>query len=335
MRILVTGGAGFIGSHLVRSMLGGRYPGHEDTKITVLDGLTYAGSRESLPSAHPKLTFVHGDICDRRLLADLLPGHDAVVHFAGESHVDRAMGNPEPFVWANVMGTQRLLEQCRKSKVQRIVHVSTDEVYGSIENGSWTELCPLEPNNPYAASKAASDCLARAHWRTYGLDLSITRCSNNYGPWQHPEKIIPRFITSLLLGRDLTLHGDGSAVREWLHVDDHCRGVSLVLDKGRTGEIYNIGGGVELTNLQLTGLLLELAKADWDRVRYVEDRPVQDHRYSLDCRKITEELGFGPSVDFRRGLAEVMTWYRNNQSWWASRVDACPNLDSREPGGPS
>ncbi|MEO3857745.1 dTDP-glucose 4,6-dehydratase [Acrocarpospora sp. B8E8] len=318
MRILVTGGAGFIGSHFVRSMLDGRYPGHEDTRITVLDKLTYAGRRDNLPEAHRKLTFVHGDVCDRQLLADLLPGHDGVVHFAAESHVDRAGDDAEPFVWANVMGTHRLLEQCRTSGVQRVVHVSTDEVYGSIEDGSWTEQFPVEPNNIYSASKAASDCLARAHWRLHGLDLSITRCSNNYGPRQHPEKIIPGFVTRLLQGRDLPLHGDGSAIREWLHVDDHCRGVSLVFDKGRAGEIYNIGGGTELTNRELTGLLLELAGADWDRVRNVPDRPAQDPRYSLDHRKITEEIGFEPVIDFKEGLEDVFTWYRENRSWWES-----------------
>ncbi len=322
MRILVTGGAGFIGSHFVRSMLDGRYPGHEDTRITVLDKLTYAGRRDNLPEAHPKLTFVQGDVCDRQLLADLLPGHDGVVHFAAESHVDRASDDAEPFVWANVMGTHRLLEQCRKTGVQRVVHVSTDEVYGSIEHGSWTEQFPVEPNNIYSASKAAGDCLARAHWRLHGLDLSITRCSNNYGPRQHPEKIIPRFVTRLLQGRDLPLHGDGSAIREWLHVDDHCRGVSLVFDKGRAGEIYNIGGGMELTNLELTGLLLELAGADWDCVRNVPDRPAQDPRYSLDHRKIAEEIGFEPVIDFREGLEDVFTWYRENRSWWES-IDVC------------
>jgi len=318
MRILVTGGAGFIGSHFVRSMLEGRYPGHEDTRITVLDKLTYAGRRENLPEEHPRLTFVRGDICDRELLADLVPGHDGVVHFAAESHVDRAVDDAEPFVWANVMGTHRLLEQCGMNGIQRVVHVSTDEVYGSIEQGSWTERFRLEPNNPYSASKAASDCLARSHWRTYGLDLSITRCSNNYGPRQYPEKIIPRFVTRLLQGRDLTLHGDGSAVREWLHVDDHCRGISMVLDKGRAGEVYNIGGGIELTNRELTGLLLELAGADWDRVRYVPDRRVQDYRYSLDHGKITEEIGYEPEIDFKEGLADAVTWYRENRSWWES-----------------
>lgn len=321
MRILVTGGAGFIGSHFVRSLLGGQYPGYEHCRVTVIDRLTYAGGRDNLPESHPRLTFVQGDICDSRLLAELMPGHDALVHFAAESHVDRSVADAEPFMWANVIGTHRLLEQCRRHGVERVVHVSTDEVYGSIDEGSWSESFPMEPNNPYAASKAASDCLARSHHRSFGLDLSITRCSNNYGPRQHPEKIIPKFVTRMLRGMDLTVHGDGSAVREWIHVDDHCRGILLVLGKGRPGEIYNIGGGVELTNLELTRTLLELGNADWDTVRYVPDRVAQDRRYSLDHRKINEELGFQPEIDFRAGLLDVFTWYRENSAWWASRID--------------
>ncbi|MFI5960265.1 dTDP-glucose 4,6-dehydratase [Cryptosporangium sp. NPDC051539] len=320
MRVLVTGGAGFIGSHFVRSLLQGMYPSHENTHVTVLDKLTYAGGRDNLPADDPRLTFVHGDICDRELLADLVPGHDALVHFAAESHVDRSVADAEPFLWANVVGTHRLLEQCRQHHVERVVHVSTDEVYGSIQNGSWTELYPMQPNNPYAASKAASDCMARSLHRSFGLDLSITRCSNNYGPRQHPEKIIPKFITRLLRGQDVTLHGDGSAVREWIHVDDHCRGISLVLDKGRPGEIYNIGGGVEMTNRELTRLLLELGGAGWDRVSYVADRVAQDQRYSLDRTKISEELGFEPEMGFREGLLGVFDWYRDNGEWWESRA---------------
>ncbi|MFB9236866.1 dTDP-glucose 4,6-dehydratase [Plantactinospora siamensis] len=334
MRILVTGGAGFIGSHFVRCLLDGRYVGFEDCDVTVLDKLTYASDRSSLPAAHPRLTLVVGDICDRRLLADVVPGHDAMIHFAAESHVDRSIDDPAPFFETNVMGSHLLMAECARSGVERVVHVSTDEVYGSITSGSWTERCVLEPNSPYAASKAASDCVVRAYWRTYDLDLSITRCANNYGPYQHIEKVIPRFVTSLLAGQDITLHGDGRAVREWLHVDDHCRALSLVLGKGRAGEIYNIGGDIELTNRQLAERILHLHGADWNRVRYVADRKVQDQRYSLDYRKIQDELGFEPQVRFADGLADVYAWYRDNPDRWA---DVYPDLrvPAEVGGGPA
>jgi dTDP-glucose 4,6-dehydratase len=323
MRILVTGGAGFIGSHFTRCLLQGRYAGLEDCQVTVVDKLTYASNRDNLPATHPRLTFVAGDICDPWLLAEVVPGHDAVAHFAAESHVDRSVDDPGRFFETNVIGTQRLLDQCVRSAVERVVHVSTDEVYGSIPEGCWTERSPLEPNSPYAASKAASDCVARSYWRTYGLDLSITRCANNYGPYQHVEKVIPRFVTSLLLGAEITLHGDGSAVREWLHVDDHCRAVALVLAKGRAGEVYNIGGDVEMTNRALTERILRLDGSGWDRVRHVADRQVQDRRYSLDYSKIREELGFEPLIPFAAGLVDVYAWYQDNRAWWAaSRTDA-------------
>ncbi|MEU7803622.1 dTDP-glucose 4,6-dehydratase [Micromonospora arborensis] len=317
MRILVTGGAGFIGSHFARSLLGGRYVGFEHCDVTVIDKLTYASDRANLPAAHPRLTFVRGDICDRQLLADVVPGHDAVVHFAAESHVDRSIDDPAPFFETNVMGSHNLLAACARGGVGRVVHVSTDEVYGTISEGSWNESCVLEPNSPYAASKAASDHVVRSYWRTYDVDVSITRCANNYGPYQHVEKVIPRFVTSLLTGQDITLHGDGSAVREWLHVDDHCLAIALVLAKGRAGEVYNIGGDIELTNHALAERILRLAGADWDRVRHVADRKVQDQRYSLDYRKISEELGFEPQIRFEDGLAEVFGWYRENWTWWA------------------
>ncbi|MEU8283018.1 dTDP-glucose 4,6-dehydratase [Micromonospora sp. NPDC048905] len=318
MRILVTGGAGFIGSHFARSLLGGRYTGFEHCDVTVLDKLTYASDRANLPAAHPRLTFVRGDICDRQLLADVVPGHDAVVHFAAESHVDRSIDDPAPFFETNVMGSHHLLAACARGGVGRVVHVSTDEVYGSISAGSWNETCVLEPNSPYAASKAASDCVVRSYWRTYDVDVSITRCANNYGPYQHVEKVIPRFVTSLLTGQDITLHGDGSAVREWLHVDDHCRAIALVLAKGRAGEVYNIGGDLELTNRALAERILRLAGAGWERVRHVPDRKVQDQRYSLDYRKITDELGFEPQIRFEDGLSEVFHWYRENRAWWSA-----------------
>ncbi|MFV0129268.1 dTDP-glucose 4,6-dehydratase [Streptomyces sp. HMX112] len=316
MRLLVTGGAGFIGSHFVRTLLDGGYEGHRTTSVTVLDKLTYAGNRANLPAAHPRLEFVRGDICDPRLLLELLPGHDAVVHFAAESHVDRSVHSAAEFVRTNVGGTQTLLDACLATGVGRFAHVSTDEVYGSIAEGAWTEEWPLAPNSPYAASKASSDLLARAYWRTHGLHVTITRCSNNYGPYQHPEKLIPLFVTNLLEGEPVPLYGDGRNVREWLHVDDHCRAVALVLAGGRPGEVYNVGGGDERTNLRVTERLLELCGADRSMVRRVADRKGHDLRYALDETKIREELGYAPRVPFERGLADTVAWYRDNPGWW-------------------
>ncbi len=335
MRIFVTGGAGFIGSHYVRTMLAGGYPGYEDAEVTVLDRLTYAGNLANLPVRHERLNVLCGDIRDERLLRDVLPGHDAVVHFAAESHVDRSLAGAAPFVLTNVVGTQALLDSCLRSGVERVVHISTDEVYGSIATGAWDERRPLEPNSPYAASKAGADLIARAYRRSHDLDLSITRCSNNYGPYQHVEKVIPLFVTRLLDGLDVPLYGDGRNVREWIHVADHCRAVQLVLERGRAGEIYNVGGGHALTNRELTGLLLEACGAGWDRVRQVEDRKAHDLRYAIDGTKIREELGFTPLVGFTEGLAGVVRWYRENRSWWEPlRGPAVPTDPAREDSGP-
>ncbi|MGA4867111.1 dTDP-glucose 4,6-dehydratase [Streptomyces lavendulocolor] len=331
MRVFVTGGAGFIGSHYVRTLLEGGYPGFAQARVTVLDKLTYAGNRANLPPEDPRLTFVRGDVCDRALLFDLLPGHDVVVHFAAESHVDRSLVDASDFVRTNVAGTQTLLDACVAAGVQRVVHISTDEVYGSIDTGSWTEDWPLLPNSPYAASKAASDLVARSYWRSHGLDLSITRCSNNYGPYQHTEKLIPLFVTNLLDGLPVGLYGDGSNVREWLHVDDHCRAVQLVVTRGRPGEIYNVGRGNERTNRQMTDLLLELCGADPALVRTVPDRKGHDLRYSLDDSKIREELGFTPAVPFEQGLADVVAWYRANPGWWRPLKDTVPPLTAARP----
>lgn len=310
MRIFVTGGAGFIGSHYVRTVLDGGYPGTAGARVTVLDKLTYAGDRANLPAAHPRLDFVEGDVCAADLLRELLPDHDAVVHFAAESHVDRSIAAAGDFVVTNVLGTQTLLDACRAAGVGPIVQVSTDEVYGSIPTGAWTEDEPLRPNSPYAASKAAADLLARSHVRTHGLDVRITRSSNTYGPRQHTEKLIPGFVTRLLAGRPVPLYGEGHNVREWLHVADHCRAVHLVLTRGRAGEIYNVGGGEPLSNRELTGRLLELCGADWSMVQRVADRKGHDLRYALDDTKIRRELGYAPVVPFDRGLAEVVDWYR-------------------------
>ncbi|MGW4209629.1 dTDP-glucose 4,6-dehydratase [Lentzea sp. NPDC004789] len=316
MKLLVTGAAGFIGSYYARTMLDGGYAGYEDAHVTVLDKLTYAGNRANLPASHPRMSFVEGDIRDLDLLLELLPGHDAVVHFAAESHVDRSLTSAAEFVRTNVMGTQTLLEACRRVGVSRFVHVSTDEVYGSIDEGAWTETWPLQPNSPYAASKASSDLIARAYWKTHGLDVSITRCSNNYGPYQHPEKLIPLFITNLFNGLHVPLYGDGSNVREWLHVSDHCRAIQLVLTSGRAGEVYNVGGGNERTNLQITTALLDLCSAGPALVKRVADRLGHDQRYALDDTKIRAELGYEPLVPFEQGLADTVAWYRDNPGWW-------------------
>ena len=316
MRILVTGAAGFIGSHFVRELLADAYTGWEGTQITALDKLTYAGNRDNLPASHERLVFVRGDVCDRNLMRELVPGHDAVVHFAAESHVDRSLAGADDFFRTNVLGTQTLLDAVLEGGVERVVHVSTDEVYGSIEKGSWTEEWPLAPNSPYAASKAGSDLVARAYWRTHGVDVSITRCSNNYGPYQHPEKLVPLFVTNLLAGRPVPLYGDGRNVREWLHVSDHCRGIHAVLNRGEPGEIYNIGGGTEYTNLALTRKLLELTGAGTEMIRQAPDRKAHDLRYSIDDSKIREQLGYAPLVGLEEGLAETVTWYRDHPGWW-------------------
>jgi dTDP-glucose 4,6-dehydratase len=245
-----------------------------------------------------------------------MPGHDAIVHFAAESHVDRSIAGAKPFVVTNVLGTQTLLDAAVRHGTGRFLHVSTDEVYGSIETGSWAEDWPLGPNSPYSASKASSDLLALAYHRTHNLDVVVTRCSNNYGPYQFPEKVIPLFVTNLIDGRNVPLYGDGGNVRDWLHVDDHCHGIALALTGGRPGQVYNIGGGTELTNKELTALLLDASGVGWDRVDYVEDRKAHDRRYSVDITKISNELGYKPRVPFDTGLADTVRWYAENRSWW-------------------
>ncbi len=318
MRVLVTGGAGFIGSHYVRQVLTGAYPSLADAEVVVLDKLTYAGNEANLApvSENPRYRFVKGDICDAPLVGDLLRGIDLVVHFAAESHVDRSILGSADFVLTNVLGTQNLLQGALEAGVGKFVHVSTDEVYGSIPVGSWTEDHILEPNSPYSASKASSDLLARSFFRTHGLPVCVTRCSNNYGPYQFPEKVIPLFVTNLLDGKKVPLYGDGLNVRDWLHVDDHCRGIQLVADGGRAGEIYNIGGGTEMTNRGLTEQLLAAVDSGWDMVEPVEDRKGHDRRYSVDITKINKELGYEPQMSFEDGLAETVAWYTGNRSWW-------------------
>ncbi|GLY52867.1 dTDP-glucose 4,6-dehydratase [Lentzea sp. NBRC 102530] len=316
MRVLVTGGAGFIGSHYVRELVSGSYPAFAGAEVVVLDKLTYAGSETNLAPVAGKFEFVQGDICDAALVAEQMSGVDVVVHFAAESHVDRSITGSAEFVLTNVLGTQTLLQGALNAGVGRFVHVSTDEVYGSIETGSWTETHVLEPNSPYSASKASSDLLARAFHRTHGLHVSITRCSNNYGPYQFPEKVIPLFVTNLIDGKKVPLYGDGLNVRDWLHVADHCRGIQLVAEGGRPGEIYNIGGGTELTNRELTEKLLAATGRDWSAVEPVQDRLGHDRRYSVDISKIASELGYAPQVDFAVGLSDTVEWYRENRAWW-------------------
>jgi dTDP-glucose 4,6-dehydratase len=320
MRVLVTGGAGFIGSHYVRQLVGGAYPKFADAEVVVLDKLTYAGNEANLaPVADsPRLEFVRGDICDVELVGKLMAGTDVVVHFAAESHVDRSISGAAEFVVTNVLGTQTLLQAALEANVGKFVHISTDEVYGSIDSGSWTEEQPLEPNSPYSAAKASSDLIARSYFRTHGLPVCVTRCSNNYGEYQFPEKVIPLFVTNLIDGKKVPLYGDGLNIRDWLHVDDHCRGIQLVVEGGRAGEVYNIGGGTELTNHDLTDKLLTATGADWSSVERVTDRKGHDRRYSVDISKISAELGYQPQVPFEEGLARTVQWYRDNREWWES-----------------
>jgi dTDP-glucose 4,6-dehydratase len=316
MRVLVTGGAGFIGSHYVRSLVAGRYPVFAGAEVVVLDLLTYAGSLTNLAEVEGGFRFVRGDVRDAAAVASVMAGVDVVVHCAAESHVDRSIAGAGEFVSTNVVGTQVLLEAALAAGVSRFVHVSTDEVYGSIESGAWPETDPLAPSSPYAASKAGSDLLARAFFRTYGLPVCVTRCSNNYGPYQFPEKVIPLFVTNLLDGRGVPLYGDGGNVRDWLHVDDHCRGIQVVAEKGRDGEVYNIGGGTGLSNRELTERLLAAVGAGPEMVERVPDRLGHDRRYCVDWSKIAAELGWAPRVDFEAGLAATVAWYRAHRSWW-------------------
>ncbi len=313
MRLLVTGGAGFIGSNYVRRVVDGTLGGI--TKLIVLDKLTYAGTLTNLANLpNDAFEFIEGDICDRELVNKLVSRVDVVINFAAESHVDRSISDPAAFVNTNVLGTQVLLDAARESK--RYVQISTDEVYGTIKDGSWSEDFPLLPNSPYSASKASADLLTRAYHRTFGANVSITRCSNNYGPNQFPEKVIPLFITNLMDGKKVPLYGDGLNVRDWLHVDDHCRGIHLVLKDGKAGEIYNIGGGEELSNKELTNIILQSFGKDESSIDFVPDRLGHDFRYSVNINKIEKELGYKPSVKFANGIQETIKWYQENESWW-------------------
>jgi dTDP-glucose 4,6-dehydratase len=317
MRYFVTGGAGFIGSNYVRGLLSDKW-GHDVEKVTVFDSFTYAGNIHNLDECKndSRLVIVNGDIRNSEDISASLPGHDVIVHFAAESHVDRSIESSSVFMTTNVLGTHQLLEAALRINLDKFIHVSTDEVYGSIDTGSWDENEPLLPNSPYAASKASSDLVARSYFRTHHLNVCITRCSNNFGTFQFPEKVIPLFITNLITGKKVPLYGDGLNVRDWLHVDDHCRGIDLVVNGGRAGEIYNIGGGTELTNRDLTFLLLEHCGVGEERVEWVADRLGHDRRYSVDWKKIHQELGYSPQKTLQTSIAEIVNWYRDNPQWW-------------------
>lgn len=312
MKLFVTGAAGFIGSNYVRQVLA-----NSDDKVTVFDALTYAGNLNNLRDLedNSRYSFVKGDICDRQAVADAMAGHDAVVHFAAESHVDRSIVNPDEFVHTNCDGTNVVCDVARKVEVQRFLHISTDEVYGSIEEGSFRETDALGPRSPYSASKAGSDLIALSYFTTYELPVIITRSSNNFGPYQFPEKVIPLFVTNLLDGKKVPLYGDGMNVRDWCFVEDNCAGVDMVLRNGAVGEIYNIGAGNEVPNRHITDRLLELCGADESSVEYVADRLGHDRRYSIDTSKV-EALGWKPKRELEEALEQTVGWYSDNRWWW-------------------
>ncbi len=316
MKILVTGGAGFIGSNFVRQMV----EEHPDDSIVNLDLLTYAGNLDNLTGleGHEKVRFVRGDITDLGLLDELFSeGLDGVVNFAAESHVDRSIEDPARFLQTNVFGTQALLETAQRFGVQRFLQISTDEVYGSLDGTARSnEESPLAPNSPYAASKAAADLLCRAYWKTYGFPVLITRCSNNYGPYQFPEKLIPLFITNALADEPLPVYGDGLYVRDWIYVRDHCRALDRVLRQGRAGEVYNIGADEERTNLEITETILRALDKEVSLIRHVKDRPGHDRRYAIDSSKIRRELDWRPETSFSVGMERTVAWYISNESWW-------------------
>ena len=318
MKYVVSGGCGFIGSNYVRGLLSGSW-GSKVDKVTVVDSLTYAGNLSNLDPVinDPRLVFICEDIVNQGAISEILKGNDTVVHFAAESHVDRSISGSAEFIRTNVLGTHSMLQASLDSDITQFLHVSTDEVYGSIAEGSWDEQEPLLPNSPYAASKASSDLIARSFFVTHGLDVRITRCSNNFGTYQYPEKVIPLFITNLMEGKKIPLYGDGLNVRDWLHVDDHCRGIQLVIEKGQAGQVYNIGGGTELTNIDLTNMILSAMGASNESIEAVEDRKAHDRRYSVDITKIHNELGYSPQCTLENSLGDIVDWYKSNQQWWA------------------
>ncbi|OCC14865.1 dTDP-glucose 4,6-dehydratase [Dissulfuribacter thermophilus] len=313
--ILVTGGAGFIGSNFIHLLIKER-----DWKVVNLDALTYAGNLENLSSleGNPRYKFVHGRIEDKELVEEVMDGVDAVVHFAAESHVDRSIKDAQPFLVTNCIGTQTLLDVARKKGIKRFLHVSTDEVYGSLgpDDPPFREIDPLRPNSPYAASKASSDLLVRAAFKTHGMPVVITRCSNNYGPYQFPEKLIPLMTINAMNKRPLPIYGDGKNIRDWIHVEDHCRGVLAVLERGKIGEVYNLGGECEKQNIEIVNTILDILGAPKDLIQYVKDRPGHDRRYAMNIEKAKAELGWTPVISFEEGLRSTINWYMENKDWW-------------------
>ncbi len=315
MKILVTGGAGFIGSNFVRYHL----LACPNDEIVNLDALTYAGNIKNLDAVigNSSHSFIKGDIRDVSLVDSVVEGVDSIVHFAAESHVDRSIDNASQFLETNMLGTGVLLEAAKKHRVKKFVHVSTDEVYGSIEDGSFTESSPIRPNSPYSASKAASDLLALSYYATYKLPVTVTRCSNNFGPYQFPEKLIPLFITNAKSDKPLPIYGDGLNVRDWIYVDDHCSAVGTVLKNGKSGEVYNIGGGSEKTNIEITDIILKKLGKPESLKTYIEDRQGHDRRYSINCEKIETELGWKPAYSFEQSIESTIDWYMENEEWWS------------------
>jgi dTDP-glucose 4,6-dehydratase len=314
MRLLVTGGAGFIGSHFVKRQV----PREKWQSVTVLDSLTYAGNRANLMAVEgdSKFSFVHGDICDPIIVDELIRNSDVVVNFAAESHVDRSLLHGDKFVMTNVVGTTNLLKYSLAHKIKVFHQVSTDEVYGSILEGSWDENYPLSPNSPYSASKAAADLIVLSFFKSYGLDVRISRCSNNYGPNQFPEKLIPLAITNLMQGAKIPVYGDGQNRRDWLHVEDHCLAIEMILNSGQAGEVYNVGGGVELSNLEVVDSILKCLGKNVDSIEFVSDRQGHDFRYSVNWEKLAHQTNFRPLKTFSEGIWETVNWYTQNSNWW-------------------
>ncbi len=312
MKIFITGAAGFIGSNFVRHILES-----SDDEVTVFDSLTYAGNKSTISDLekNPRFKFIYGDICDEILVANSMKGHSAVIHFAAESHVDRSINEPDVFIKTNCYGTNVLCKTAQTLGIERFIHISTDEVYGSISKGSSIETDPLKPRSPYSASKAGSDLIALSYYTTYDLPVSVVRSTNNYGPFQFPEKIIPLFTTNLLDDIQIPLYGDGKNIRDWCHVNDNCLAIETILRTGKIGEIYNVGAGNEITNLHLTHMLLELTNRNESMIEYVEDRAGHDRRYSVDTKKI-RGLGWTPKLSLENGLSNTVKWYVDNRSWW-------------------
>jgi dTDP-glucose 4,6-dehydratase len=315
MRVLITGGAGFIGSNFVRYMLNT----HQSTELVVLDKLTYAGNMDNLKDVLTSIEFVKDDICDEKSVKLVMSDCDCVINFAAETHVDKSIVSSAAFVKTDILGTQVLLEAAKEHKIERFIQVSTDEVYGSIRSGSFSELDKLNPSSPYAASKAGADLLLSSYFTTYNFPCIVTRSANNYGPYQHPEKLIPHFITSAMRNCKLTVYGKGDNIRDWIHVEDNCKAIDYVRQMGKTGEIYNVGAGNEKSNLDITKAILQLLGKPLSLMKFVNDRLGHDYRYSLDCSKI-KALGWKPTISFEDGLAQTVRWYQEHEPWWSSLV---------------